>query len=232
MLRRSVDELGRTVVIVTHDPRVASYADRLVLLVDGKVAEDTAVQGEEQVLAAHALRLARAVLSLAIRNLFARKFRAISTASSVFFGVAMISGTLFISESVNRSFDNLFGEVNAGIDVTVREATVVDDPFDQGPQAGFEDSVLETVQDVEGVEAAEGVIADVRISILGDDGDRIGPPSGGPPHIALSTVETDEFDALTVVDGESPDAPDEVAIDDDSAEDEDFEVGDTRHDHG
>ena len=167
------------------------------------------------------------MLGLAIRNLFARKFRAISTASSVFFGVSMISGTLFISESVNRSFDNLFGEVNAGIDVTVREATVVDDPFDQGPQAGFEDSLLETVQEVEGVETAEGVIADVRISILGDDGDRIGPPSGGPPHIALSTVETDEFDALTLVDGESPDAPDEVAIDADSAEDEDFEIGDT-----
>ena len=167
------------------------------------------------------------MLGLAIRNLFARKFRAISTASSVFFGVSMISGTLFIAESVNRSFDNLFGEVNAGIDVTVREATVVDDPFDQGPQAGFEDSLLETVQEVDGVETAEGVIADVRISILGDDGERIGPPSGGPPHIALSTVETDAFDALTLVDGEGPDAPDEVAIDADSAEDENFEIGDT-----
>jgi len=51
LLRRSVDELGRTVVVVTHDPRVASYADRVVLLVDGKVAEDTPVQGEDQVLA-------------------------------------------------------------------------------------------------------------------------------------------------------------------------------------
>jgi putative ABC transport system ATP-binding protein len=50
LLRRSVDELGRTVVVVTHDSRVASYADRLVLLVDGKVAQDTAVQGEDQVL--------------------------------------------------------------------------------------------------------------------------------------------------------------------------------------
>ena len=126
------------------------------------------------------------MLSLAIRNLFARKFRAISTASSVFFGVSMISGTLFISESVNRSFDNLFGEVNAGIDVTVREASVVDDPFDQGPQAGFEDSILDTVQKVDGVESAEGVIADVRIAILGDDGERIGPPvRRSTPHRAL-----------------------------------------------
>ena len=50
LLRRSVDELGMTVVVVTHDPRVASYADRVVLLVDGKVATDTTVTGEEQVL--------------------------------------------------------------------------------------------------------------------------------------------------------------------------------------
>jgi putative ABC transport system ATP-binding protein len=50
LLRRSVDELGRTVVVVTHDPRVASYADRVVLLVDGKVATDTTVTGEDQVL--------------------------------------------------------------------------------------------------------------------------------------------------------------------------------------
>ena len=50
LLRRSVDELSRTVVVVTHDPRVASYADRVVLLVDGKVATDTTVTGEDQVL--------------------------------------------------------------------------------------------------------------------------------------------------------------------------------------
>jgi len=50
LLRRSVDDLGRTVVVVTHDSRVASYADRVVLLVDGKVARDTTVTGEDQVL--------------------------------------------------------------------------------------------------------------------------------------------------------------------------------------
>jgi putative ABC transport system ATP-binding protein len=50
LLRRSVDELGRTVVVVTHDSRVASYGDRVVLLVDGRVASDTTVTGEDQVL--------------------------------------------------------------------------------------------------------------------------------------------------------------------------------------
>ncbi|MEJ7876694.1 MAG: FtsX-like permease family protein, partial [Solirubrobacterales bacterium] len=145
---------------------------------------------------------------------------------AVFFGVAMVSGTLLINESVTRSFDNLFGEINQGIDVTVRERMVVEDPFDQGPAGGFDAALLDQVSKVEGVEEAEGTIADIRISILGDDDERIGPPSGGPPHIALGVTKVDEFAALTVIDGEEPNAPDEVAIDQDSAENEGFEIGD------
>jgi putative ABC transport system ATP-binding protein len=34
-LRRSVRELGQTVVMVTHDPVAASYADRVIFLADG-----------------------------------------------------------------------------------------------------------------------------------------------------------------------------------------------------
>jgi putative ABC transport system ATP-binding protein len=37
LLRRSVRELGQTVVMVTHDPVAASYADRVVFLADGRV---------------------------------------------------------------------------------------------------------------------------------------------------------------------------------------------------
>ena len=40
MLRHSVDELGQTVVMVTHDPEAASYADRLIVLRDGLVVHD------------------------------------------------------------------------------------------------------------------------------------------------------------------------------------------------
>jgi putative ABC transport system ATP-binding protein len=49
VLRASVDDLGGTVIMVTHDARVAAYADRVVLLVDGKISSDTVVEGAEQV---------------------------------------------------------------------------------------------------------------------------------------------------------------------------------------
>jgi len=39
-LRRSVRELGQTIVMVTHDPNAAAYADRVVLLADGRIVDD------------------------------------------------------------------------------------------------------------------------------------------------------------------------------------------------
>lgn len=38
LLRHSVDQLGQTVVMVTHDPVAAAYADQVVLLADGQIA--------------------------------------------------------------------------------------------------------------------------------------------------------------------------------------------------
>lgn len=40
ILRAATDEFGQTVVIVTHDPRAASYADRVVFLADGKIVRE------------------------------------------------------------------------------------------------------------------------------------------------------------------------------------------------
>jgi putative ABC transport system ATP-binding protein len=50
MLRNAVDEFQQTVVMVTHDPEAASYADRLVILRDGKVVHDAAAGTAEQVI--------------------------------------------------------------------------------------------------------------------------------------------------------------------------------------
>ncbi|GMA21918.1 ABC transporter ATP-binding protein [Arsenicicoccus piscis] len=51
-LRRCVDELGQTVVMVTHDPAAAAHADRVVLLADGQVAGELADPTVDSVLEA------------------------------------------------------------------------------------------------------------------------------------------------------------------------------------
>ena len=50
LLRHSVDELGQTVIMVTHEAHAAAYADRLVVLRDGKVARDGTAGSEGDVL--------------------------------------------------------------------------------------------------------------------------------------------------------------------------------------
>jgi putative ABC transport system ATP-binding protein len=50
LLRRSVDEHGQTVVMVTHDPVAASYTDRVLFLADGRVVEELRAPTREQVL--------------------------------------------------------------------------------------------------------------------------------------------------------------------------------------
>jgi putative ABC transport system ATP-binding protein len=50
MLRQSVDELGQTVVMVTHDPEAASHADRLIVLRDGGVVHDGAAGSADDVI--------------------------------------------------------------------------------------------------------------------------------------------------------------------------------------
>ena len=50
ILRSSVTNLGQTVVIVTHDPRAASYADRVVFLADGRIVDEMHAPTAESVL--------------------------------------------------------------------------------------------------------------------------------------------------------------------------------------
>jgi putative ABC transport system ATP-binding protein len=50
MLRRSVDELGQTVVMVTHDPEAAAYADRLLVLRDGLLVHDAVAGTADEVI--------------------------------------------------------------------------------------------------------------------------------------------------------------------------------------
>jgi putative ABC transport system ATP-binding protein len=46
LLRRTVDELHQTLILVTHDPRIAAYADRIIFLKDGQIADENKLKGQ------------------------------------------------------------------------------------------------------------------------------------------------------------------------------------------
>ena len=47
LLRRSCDELGQTIVVVTHDAKAASFADRVVFLMDGRIVDTLKLTGDQ-----------------------------------------------------------------------------------------------------------------------------------------------------------------------------------------
>ena len=49
-LRRAVDDMGQTIVMVTHDPTAASYADRIVFLADGQIVDEMIDPSSDRVL--------------------------------------------------------------------------------------------------------------------------------------------------------------------------------------
>jgi len=168
------------------------------------------------------------MLALALRGLAARKLRGVLTAFAILLGVAMVAGTFMLKGSLDTAFDDIFASATEGIDVTVEPRLAFDSGFEL-PESGVDvpASLVGEVEGVEGVEQATGAISDdTSISILDEEGDRIGPPSGGPPHIANSVLP-EPFTPFTFTDGREPASDDEVAIDSITAEEEDYEVGDT-----
>jgi putative ABC transport system ATP-binding protein len=57
LLRQVAFEWGRSVLMVTHDPRIANYAGRLVLMKDGRIVDDLKLDGSHDA-AADAMRRA------------------------------------------------------------------------------------------------------------------------------------------------------------------------------
>jgi putative ABC transport system ATP-binding protein len=49
LLRSTVDEHGQTVIMVTHDPVAASYADRVLVLADGRIVADMPQPGADRI---------------------------------------------------------------------------------------------------------------------------------------------------------------------------------------
>jgi putative ABC transport system ATP-binding protein len=46
LLRRAASDWGRTIVMVTHDPRIAAHADRIIFLKDGQIVDENRLKGQ------------------------------------------------------------------------------------------------------------------------------------------------------------------------------------------
>jgi putative ABC transport system permease protein len=159
--------------------------------------------------------------AIALRNLWERKLRTLMTALSIVLGIMMVAGTYVLTDTIDRSFEQIFTQSNEGVDAVITKREVIE--TDDGQIPPFDASVLDQVERTEGVGIAAGGIADPQVSIIGSDGEPRG--GNGAPSFGFS-VGPEQFDPLTYVEGGPPKADDEVVIDKATADDEGFAVGD------
>ena len=122
------------------------------------------------------------------------------TAVAVILGVAFLTGTLVLGDTLRSNFDSLFAEVNAGTDVVVRNATDLGLEADATPGL-IDRSLVDRVAAVDGVAAAEPVIQGYG-QLLGADGDAIG--GNGPPQLAGSWTTDPDLNPYDLVEGGRP----------------------------
>jgi putative ABC transport system permease protein len=157
---------------------------------------------------------------LALRGLAARKLRAALTAVAVILGVALVSGTYVLTDTMNASFAEIFRTANAGTDVIVSREEAVESETNAPPPMPA--SVLDEVRRVDGVASAAGSIFELA-DVFDEDGERIGS-QGAPSFVA--SVQPEPFETLTYPEGRAPRRDDEVAVLEVTAERDGFGIGD------
>jgi putative ABC transport system permease protein len=163
------------------------------------------------------------MVAFALKGLLGRKLRTALTAFAIVLGVAMVSGTFVLTDSIDKAFDTIFTDVRKGSTAVITGKSA----FDLSEQSGasepvFDESLLARVRQVPGVGAAEGGVDD-EVQLIGDDGKAI--VYGGAPNLGFSIANGDSvFNPLDLVQGSWP-RTGEVVIDESTADKEDLAVG-------
>lgn len=157
---------------------------------------------------------------LALRNLVTHKVRLLLTALAIVLGVSFVAGTFVFTDSLQKSFDELFDQRTADV--------VVSAPSDVGgglatPSPTLPQSTVRQVAAVDGVASAEGYVGLQGAVVIGSDGEPVG--GGNPAALGASWVQDPAINPFTVLRGQPPSAADEVALEKRTAEQAGVDVG-------
>jgi putative ABC transport system permease protein len=170
------------------------------------------------------------MIRLSLRGLLTRKLRAALTGIAIVLGVAMISGTYILTDTVQRAFNNLLVDSYAGTDAVVTgKGLDISVDGEQPPPPPVDAALLDVVRSVDEVALATGSVLDERnAKILTPEGESVS--SEGWPTLAFG-IDTDpalsRFNPLNLFEGRWAANEDEVVIDVGTADEHDYAVGDT-----
>jgi putative ABC transport system permease protein len=159
--------------------------------------------------------------NVTLKGLLAHKLRLALTALAIVLGVAFISGTFVLTDTLNNTFSVLFGSVYQKIDFQVRGVAQLGSGAN-ATRNQLAESVLATVRGVPGVAAAEGEVSGYA-QFVAPDGTAI--QTGAAPTLAISYDPYKQISPLHLIAGGPPATSDDVVMDAGTAQKYGFTVG-------
>jgi putative ABC transport system permease protein len=162
-----------------------------------------------------------------VKGIAGHRRRFVSTSLAVVLGVAFLTATLVLGDTVRGGFDRMFTEANEGTAVVVRSTSRIGGA--DTAQAGLVDpSALAAVRAVPGVAAAEAVVAGPA-QVVARDGSTVG--GDGPPTSGSTWLDEPALNPYRLAEGRAPRAtggagPFEIVLDRGTATDAGLGVGD------
>ncbi len=151
------------------------------------------------------------MLRVTLRGLWARKVRLLLSAIAVVLGVAMVSGTYVLTDTIGSAFENLFASINRNTAVAVRGTTGAgfSNTSTSTDRATIPESLLAKVQAVPGVREAEPNVSGAAQII--DPATNKPVQNVGAPGIGVNYSGT-PLATLTLREGTAPHGP-QIAVD-------------------
>jgi len=164
------------------------------------------------------------MIRITLRGLLTRKLRSSLTAIAIVLGVAMVSGTYVLTDTINHSFDSLYQQIYKGTDAYISGRSIVKDNMSGMNLApSFPQSLLGNVRSAGDVQSAIGGVQSLTCSVVGKNGKVI--VNGGAPTLGVSIDNSVRaLRTVTLVSGAWPKAG-EVVIDQGTAEKGGYTVG-------
>jgi putative ABC transport system permease protein len=165
---------------------------------------------------------------VALKGLFGRKLRATLTAIAIVLGVAMVSGTFILTDTIQSAFSSVFQQAYKNSDAVITGKSAIGNNNQGGGNGSnappMPESLLTRVRALPGVEQAAGGVSDTA-QLVGRNGKVIS--AGGAPGLAFSySPDGQRFNPLNLTSGTWPAASDQVAIDASTASKHGYKVGD------
>ncbi|MGW8761210.1 FtsX-like permease family protein [Streptomyces sp. NPDC055815] len=166
-----------------------------------------------------------ATLRLARSSLRAHRRRFLGTFAAVLLGVAFLTGTLVMGDTLRASFDSMFTSATRGTDAIVRSSVTVTAAGEaQGTRGPVDADLAERLARVPGVAAAAPRIEGAG-QLLSADGSPVG--GKGPPTLAGNWIADPALNPYRLAEGREPGAPGEAVLNRGAAKTAGLALGDT-----